>query len=89
MPVRWKDVTFRQLNLGVINPTAEFTSHQTQHQHKDLASVNVCTSKRTGFVQVVYPSVNNKAGMSQTVYYTRVSIQYIGMSVPYHHASWL
>jgi len=33
-------VTFRQLNLGEIDPTTEFTSHQTQLQHKDLGGVH-------------------------------------------------
>lgn len=53
-------MTFRQLNLGVLNPTREFTSHQ----QKDLGSVKVCTAKRTGFIQGVYLYLNNKAGMS-------------------------
>lgn len=61
-------MTCRQLNLGEINPNTEFTSHQTQLQHKDLGGVNVCTAKRTGFIQMVYPYLNNKGGMSQTVW---------------------
>lgn len=59
-------MTCKQLNLGQINPTTEFTYHQTQLQQKDLGGVNVCTAERTGFIQVVYPYLNNKTGMSQT-----------------------